>query len=160
MFNGDIETLDLRISFSRSKDFGTIDDAGLEREEDEPCNERGCDISCLSSLVQLRKLIFDGDLQILGMEEALWMIERRKDLVRVRGAFKGVVEGDDLDKLKQLFAGKVVHYSEHQNMGAYLNAQTYCGATDCGATDCAAELLLAILFTPKVKKGIKRASGF
>ncbi|KAF9134246.1 hypothetical protein BG015_003439 [Linnemannia schmuckeri] len=60
-------------------------------------NERGggSDISCWSSLVQLRELSFDGDRQTLGMDELVWMTEHWRDLWCVCGGFKGIVGDED-----------------------------------------------------------------
>ncbi|KAG9065494.1 hypothetical protein KI688_001782 [Linnemannia hyalina] len=67
-------------------------------------------IGCLSSLVQLQEFTFDDGQQRLGMEEAMWMTEHWQDLVCIRGTFKGVGEGDDVKRLKCLFAARGIKY--------------------------------------------------
>lgn len=72
----------------------------------------GGGIGCLSSLMQLQEFTFDDVRQRLGMEEAMWMTKHWQDLVCIRGAFKGVGEGDDAERLKRLFAARgIEHYS-------------------------------------------------
>lgn len=72
----------------------------------------GGGIGWLSSLLQLREFTFDDVRQRLGMEEAMWMMKNWRDLVCVRGTFKGVSEGDDTERLKRLFAARgIEHYS-------------------------------------------------
>ena len=77
-----LETLDLRF--------------GCSSRPKESSNS-GADISCWSSLVQLWQFQFDGDRQVLGMEEALWMTENWRDLKYVVGCFKGVELRDNLE---------------------------------------------------------------
>ncbi|KAF9147030.1 hypothetical protein BG015_011387 [Linnemannia schmuckeri] len=90
----DLETLDLRLpGFCNS---GSSSDGG------------GCDIRCWSNLVQLGSFCFDGDRQVLGMKEALWMVEHWRDLTTIWGEFEAV-EGNDVDKLDTLFKKKGVN---------------------------------------------------
>lgn len=96
-----LKTLDYRLSISpvgskRSGKTGSGESDGGERNHD---------IRCWSSLIQLRDFSFDGKRQRLGMDEALWMMDHWQDMVVVRGYFSGV-EGDDADRIKQLFSEK------------------------------------------------------
>ncbi|KAF9134247.1 hypothetical protein BG015_003440, partial [Linnemannia schmuckeri] len=93
-------TLDLRLlTTSQSSSADTC-----SSNDDEP-GGGSSDLSCWSSLVQLKEFLFDGDHQTLGMEEALWMMEHWRDMWCIEGKFKGL-EGDDVDILHKMFKEK------------------------------------------------------
>ncbi|KAF9121561.1 hypothetical protein BG015_005790, partial [Linnemannia schmuckeri] len=69
----------------------------------------GGDIRCWSSLIQMRQFSFDGDRQMLGIQEALWMTEHWRDLWCICGKFRGV-ESDDVDNLEKFFEEKGISY--------------------------------------------------
>jgi hypothetical protein len=97
--------LDLLNSGSGDGDEGE-DQHGIEHlSRKETLDLRLC-CSFMSGSVQLQSLIFNGNRQKLGLEEALWMVEHWKDLEYVGGDFKGL-EGD---KVEQLFDEKGISY--------------------------------------------------
>lgn len=71
--------------------------------------ERIHDIRCWSSLMQLRDFSFDSNRQTLGMEEALWMMDHWRDMVVVRGDFKGA-EKDGTERIKRLFGERGIEF--------------------------------------------------
>lgn len=111
-----METLDLRLPCSRLKGSSNANDVVKQGGEGgNAYSERGANISCWSSLVQLQMLAFDGGLQKVGMKEALWMVEHWRDLERVYGEFRGIggVEDDDVDKITRVFTDSHVFYHNH-----------------------------------------------
>jgi hypothetical protein len=76
-----MDSLDLRLPCFRLKDSSnTIDGVEAEEEGDSIGDERGANISCWSSLVQLQQFKFNSDRKTFGVDEALWMVEHWKDL--------------------------------------------------------------------------------
>ena len=110
-----LQTLDFRLSPSSNTEefngFGDEDNVGSNSSNSSSNSSSGGHLPCLSSLVQLKYLTFDGAQQTLGMEEALWMTEHWRDLRWICGEFKGV-KGDDVDKLEKLFLKKGVMYTK------------------------------------------------
>ncbi|KAF9147031.1 hypothetical protein BG015_011388 [Linnemannia schmuckeri] len=129
-----METLDVRLS-SSSKSKESSYESGADETEGESrgrgIDEGGADIRYWSSLVQSKELVFDGDRQSVGLEEALWMTEHWKNLEYIEGAFRGV-GGGNVDKLKTLFAEKdVIYYDNvlsvnkiHLLIGKHLQSKT------------------------------------
>ncbi|KAG0373107.1 hypothetical protein BGX24_012150 [Mortierella sp. AD032] len=69
----------------------------------------GGNIRCWSSLVRLQDFSFDGDIQTLGLNEALWMVEHWKDLWCISGGFNDV-KSSDTAKLNKLFLDNNITY--------------------------------------------------
>ncbi|KAG0069677.1 hypothetical protein BGZ89_002346 [Linnemannia elongata] len=112
-----LQTLDFRLSPSSNPEdiygYGNNDNTSSNSNSNSSSSSSsGGHLSCWSSLVQLRDLIFDDDRQTLGMEEALWMTEHWRDLRCIYGDFKGV-KGDNVNKLEQLFSKKGVLHLKH-----------------------------------------------
>ncbi|KAH7048547.1 hypothetical protein BKA57DRAFT_461769 [Linnemannia elongata] len=112
-----LQTLDFRLSPSSNPEdvcgYGNNDNTSSNSNSNSSSSSSsGGHLSCWSSLVQLRVLIFDDDRQTLGMEEALWMTEHWRDLWCICGDFKGV-KGDNVNKLEQLFSKKDVLHLKH-----------------------------------------------
>ncbi|KAF9090307.1 hypothetical protein BGX29_011550 [Mortierella sp. GBA35] len=106
----DLETLDFRLAQSKSRDSDHVAD---DNDGDDGVGGRdgdGSDISCWSSLVQLREFGFDGDRQMLGMDEARWMVEHWRDLWFIRGDFKAVEGDDESNRLNSLFRHKGIEH--------------------------------------------------
>lgn len=99
-----LETLDFRLSPLSSTmsndDHSNIDGNNSSSEDD---------IRSWSSLVLLQEVLFDGDRQELGLEEALWMTEHWRDLWCISGEFRGV-KGDDVGELEKVFREKGISY--------------------------------------------------
>lgn len=90
----DLETLDFGFSpYSKALSNSNII-SGAGGGGNDSGNGSCADIRCWSSLVQLREFLFDGDRQILGMSELVWMTEHWRDLWCICGGFKGI-EGDE-----------------------------------------------------------------
>lgn len=99
-------TLNLRLDWfpqtKDSSDYSGDDDA---KREADSSSDRGANVRCWSSLVQLKELSFNGDRQLVGLKEALWIVENWRDLWCITGEFRGV-EIDNKDELERLFAGR------------------------------------------------------
>ncbi|KAF9140859.1 hypothetical protein BG015_001496, partial [Linnemannia schmuckeri] len=98
-----METLDLRLACSRSRNSSSPSNNGGVGTGGSGSEGGDGDLSCWSSLVQLRELSFDDDRQMLGMNEVLWMVEHWRNLAWVWGRFLVVEDDDGCDMLRRVF---------------------------------------------------------
>ncbi|KAF8943106.1 hypothetical protein BGZ47_005797 [Haplosporangium gracile] len=97
----ELQTLNLRLSHSRdpydndsSVGNGNTGERNIEDGGSGNSRKVESNIRCWSSLVQMQIFSFDGDGQVLGMDEARWMVEHWQELRYISRAFKEV-EGHD-----------------------------------------------------------------
>ncbi|KAF9092098.1 hypothetical protein BGX29_010605, partial [Mortierella sp. GBA35] len=97
----DLETLDLSLP-------------PFKPEEDSCQGHHGgrdySNMRCWSSLVQLSEFSFDGDREMLGMEELLWMVDHWKELWCVTGEFRGIEDDEKGERDRLLRERRISNY--------------------------------------------------
>ncbi|KAG0285162.1 hypothetical protein BGZ96_010535 [Linnemannia gamsii] len=104
-------TLNLQLDwFPHAENSSSYSGDGDGKREVNGSSDRGANVRCWSSLVQLKQFAFKDDRQVIGLKEALWIVEHWRDLWCITGEFRGVGI-DHQYELERLFAAReITHY--------------------------------------------------